>query len=84
MTLRALAILELSYLVRLSLRTGEPVRDMIAVPDDVRAALEEFCVHFPSDAAWVQESLDLRDLMLDYVDRMPAADLAARFGRHAE
>lgn len=80
MTLRALAILELTYLVRLSQRTGEPVREMIAVPDDVRAALEEFCLLFPSDAGWVQESLDLRDLILDYVDRLPEGALQARFG----
>ena len=79
MSLRLQAIRELQWLVYHARATGESLRSMISIPPVLREALEEFCVLYPSIAPEIREVLDLRDLMLDYVNRMTEEELWARF-----
>jgi len=65
------AIHEARELRDMAQRTGEDIVALITVPYDVRLELEAFCATHPADAFEIEESLRMRDAMLDYLSIHP-------------
>lgn len=62
---------ELQSLRRLAAKTGEDLRELVEVPDKLRADLEAFVAAHPDDdvSEDIRVSLMIRDWMLDRLDR---------------
>lgn len=56
---------ELTSLRKHARITGCDLRELVDIPPKTRAAMELFCKTHPRDAEDVQESLDVRDWMLE-------------------
>lgn len=58
---------ELASLRRFAARTGDSLAEMIAIPDDVRCTLDEFCREYPQASEDIQLNIAIRDYMLERV-----------------
>jgi hypothetical protein len=67
--LRRAAREELASIIAYCKRTGEDPRNMIKIPDNIKATLEAFIEANPEAAEEIEEAMDTRDYMLSRYER---------------